>query len=168
MAQDRQAALERQVSQYVEQDAVIQPELPARCLPPLFSGGDIYSKRFVRLSRPPAGMSMLPVCAPRSWCGCHACASDARPPGHWAPAASGAVSAGSGQRFWSDTVTWLHNILFRTNAQHVVNHSLHHRQMFDAAVLWNAGASARTGVVTAGSSAVRCGGRCDSNAERRA
>ena len=65
--QERQAALERQVSQYVEQDAVIQPELPARCLPPLFSG-DIYSKRFVRLSRPPAGMSMLAVRAPRSWC----------------------------------------------------------------------------------------------------
>ena len=48
------------MSQLVEKDAVIQPELPARCLPPLFSG-DIYSKRFVRLSRPPAGMSMLPV-----------------------------------------------------------------------------------------------------------
>ena len=59
--QDRQAALERQVSHLVDKDAVIQPELPARCIPPLFSGGDIYSKRFVRLSRPPAGMSMLPV-----------------------------------------------------------------------------------------------------------
>jgi hypothetical protein len=61
--QERQAALERQVSHLVEKDAVIQPELPARCIPPLglFSSGDIYSKRFVRLSRPPAGMSMLPV-----------------------------------------------------------------------------------------------------------
>ena len=60
--QERQAALERQMSHLVEKDAVIQPELPARCIPPLFGGGgDIYNKRFVRLSRPPAGMSMLPV-----------------------------------------------------------------------------------------------------------
>ena len=74
--QERQAALERQVSQYVEQDAVIQPELPARCMPPLFGGGgDIYSKRFVRLSRPPAGMSMLAVRAPRCRCRVHGCAS---------------------------------------------------------------------------------------------
>ena len=56
------------MSHLVDKDAVIQPELPARCIPPLFSGGDIYSKRFVRLSRPPAGMSMLPV---RAFVRCH-------------------------------------------------------------------------------------------------
>ena len=99
------------MSQYVEQDAVIQPELPARCLPPLFSGADIYSKRFVRLSRPPAGMSMLPVRAPSimvwlPWL-CVSCTAT------WKLDACGLKIARIAGKKWlsSDTVTRLHSIL---------------------------------------------------------
>ena len=71
-----QAALERQLTGKLPADAVLQPEMPASCLP-VFS--DVYSKRFVCLTKPPAGMTTLPVraklytdnhldSAPRSTC----------------------------------------------------------------------------------------------------
>lgn len=43
-------------------DALLEPEPPSNSCLPIFS--DVYSKRFVCLTKPPAGMSTLPVRPP--------------------------------------------------------------------------------------------------------
>lgn len=55
-----QTAMEWQMAN-LDGDAVLEAERPSSCLP-LFS--DVYSKRFVCLTKPPAGMSTMPVRSP--------------------------------------------------------------------------------------------------------
>lgn len=43
----------------MSKDAFLEPAMPSNMCLPIFS--DVYSQRYVCLTKPPAGMSMLPV-----------------------------------------------------------------------------------------------------------
>lgn len=51
----------------MDDDAVLEPEPPSNMCLPMFS--DVYSKRFVCLTKPPAGMSTMSVRPPTQYKG---------------------------------------------------------------------------------------------------